>query len=775
MAINPNKPDSIVIDGTTQTNTADPKWIDWGPSYDAPTFDIDDPTMWTPMSVISGLASGFCERAAVVSGGTLANNVVWVNATTAARAAIVSKCAANIAKGTNPATIANMYATADATMSAPIVGNTTYMKTTDAMITSLIGAGKYVKADGTDYTGFSDLITQATDNIPTESALQANIVSNGVGMDGTMYPAYPAEWAKQRKWLLDELKYTPGVLKKPTASCTLGSYNTDIQTGRATVEDCRAYFATQVQGVTNTEYLYCGDVAAYTDQQTLGRCLYATMKAKYGTATKGSGFVNAWKIGYYPGAHPGYEFVTRYNNTNAIQLKVPAAFADKKTKVSVLFEQGALDKYGTHNYSEALNGHIVETPGVTVTNATTTPSHVCYEVKRGGVLTINGNNKLESILVSAGGRVQFNNGSFASNCIVLEGGTVTGYPNVRSLAVNGFYPEGPYYATTDWPFGTGQGMLFMPEGASYETPTTDTVTGTNSNRYYFIKQRTANTPRTYNVHGGSLENCYIIVDSGCCFLIDGTSENDKGKLDGATVVVLSGGTFKNTEHVDLRSENHILIYPGGAADITYDKSYTTGVNTTFSGQTHFHFAPGSTVSISIKPYIDGNNYDGWHIGCNAHFYFKQNGLHIQDAELRPSVTCTWDLSATTLTLDSKLPFYNSIIYSFNGNGIVMEGNTVSIAEGINDTRIQATAANTYVTIAGYTEALASIDPDNQPDAFVNVAGRTAGEHYLGWQTTEVVYRCAVTSIDVGEDLVDNYQDFRCRQFFTNPDNTNNNT
>ena len=211
--INPNDPS--IISGTT--NTHDPRWIDWGPDHANPTFNIDDAKMWLPMTVISGLASGYCERAAVVSGGRLATDVEWpetsIAGATTTRANIVSRLANNIALGTMPTAgdPQNMYVAADATYTYPVSSSTsTYMYAMDAMIGTLIGDGGFVQnSAGDTYNGNFATLAQnaAARSVDCGSNINRTITQNAPSYQLQMGISYPAKWAEERKWLLDELRW----------------------------------------------------------------------------------------------------------------------------------------------------------------------------------------------------------------------------------------------------------------------------------------------------------------------------------------------------------------------------------------------------------------------------------------------------------------------------------------------------------------------------------------------------------------------------------------
>ena len=192
------------------------------------TFNVDDPQFWTPLSVLSGLASGFCERRAVlnstfITGTTVVNGVtsnietVWKQESTDAtdvanRAMVVSNFMNNIALGSTGDT--NIYKTADAQIH-PIgsAAGSNYMTAMDSAIMTVIGdVGKYVSPGATAYTTFSSLAADAAGSAAhADSAISTPVSGGGTALRKTMANALPVEWAKERKWVLESLRYISGL------------------------------------------------------------------------------------------------------------------------------------------------------------------------------------------------------------------------------------------------------------------------------------------------------------------------------------------------------------------------------------------------------------------------------------------------------------------------------------------------------------------------------------------------------------------------------------
>lgn len=209
--------DLVVVPGTTTS-------VHISGYTESPTFNVDNPTMWLPLSVLSGLASGYCERRAVlndkfvIASGT---TVSWLAGTTVTRDQLAENCMNNMAAG-KPIT-SLFYSDTDAYMTG--IGSaaaSNYMTTMDAAITELVsgGASVYVNGVGTSYastglTAFSGLAAsaRATANSQTDPVSSISLPISGGGSDlkHVMANALPVEWAKERKWMLDELKYTSSV------------------------------------------------------------------------------------------------------------------------------------------------------------------------------------------------------------------------------------------------------------------------------------------------------------------------------------------------------------------------------------------------------------------------------------------------------------------------------------------------------------------------------------------------------------------------------------
>lgn len=186
-------------------------------------YDVDDPTFCSPRSVLSGLASGFCERWAVThpefivayNGGN-STTLNWndTNSSAAYRTSIVSNFVENIiVHDAAKMTMASAFCENNGDFMAPehptASSSANYMTYMDDMITQLIVSGGYYVASSTNspsYSAFDQLAASASANAPAASACGLP-VSNASAYTSQFLPAYPADWAKERKWMLEQLRY----------------------------------------------------------------------------------------------------------------------------------------------------------------------------------------------------------------------------------------------------------------------------------------------------------------------------------------------------------------------------------------------------------------------------------------------------------------------------------------------------------------------------------------------------------------------------------------
>lgn len=195
------------------------KFISGGTAF----FDLDDPRFTAPMSVISGLASGLCERKAAVD--NIFNVASWgANLTDATQkanvqSATVSNVAANIVRTQNIGVTSTYTAANGAAMVAPdhwtqpgTQLTKTYMDYFDNELMSL--ANKYVTAGGVAYAGFQDFAEHASVRAyADEGSGYGGYIAGGTATSGGssytsgFLPAFNASWAAERRDMLEELRY----------------------------------------------------------------------------------------------------------------------------------------------------------------------------------------------------------------------------------------------------------------------------------------------------------------------------------------------------------------------------------------------------------------------------------------------------------------------------------------------------------------------------------------------------------------------------------------
>lgn len=207
--------------------------MSWKNTTAGKEFDLDDPHFTTPMSVISGLASGLCERKAAVD--ATFNTQSWGANQTGqqklnTQSATVSNMAANIAI-THSTTETSAYAANAETFAAPTSwtqgGQTkTYLDYFDNALVNV--ANLYVNRGGVAYNGFDGLAAAASARadsdvnvshyagytVGTTATSGGSGVAGDVGRPayvGTFTPMFRADWAVERRDMLEELRYVPDV------------------------------------------------------------------------------------------------------------------------------------------------------------------------------------------------------------------------------------------------------------------------------------------------------------------------------------------------------------------------------------------------------------------------------------------------------------------------------------------------------------------------------------------------------------------------------------
>ena len=437
-------------------STVDPKWIDGGPENPEPTFNIDDPAFSLPMPVMSGLASGFCERAAVVYGGTVGGQP-WDNATSAAKANAVSCLAANLALGTVPnASMTNMFVSAN-TDFMPTKYNTTsnYMKGLDNMLTKLISApGGYVR-NITGVTPAAFTFTTLANDAKSRSALPSvgssatSVGSGGAAYTSRFMPALPVVYPIHRKWMLDELKYTAGQavetrLEGDAAGNMSYISSASIADYRTTAQSAYDLLATDTHwgSYTVSPNIYYG--------LTIESATQDWRTSSYLMATPMSATLDA----YYNLSQPEdendpvtveYSWIAS-NNQSDVATQVLTNGATVFVEVAdALSEDVVADVYMEQAPAEATPTMIPATSEYvmsSIESSTTAVNNITlYKILSGGTLVVSSGTTINNAIIHSGGTLHINNGAYVSCCTVLSGGTIAGIKNIQTLNIDGMFVD----------------------------------------------------------------------------------------------------------------------------------------------------------------------------------------------------------------------------------------------------------------------------------------------------------------------------------------------
>lgn len=204
--------DVVTISGGTLSEPVDVHIS--GATANAPTFNVTTPEFWIPLSVLSGLAAGYCERRAVLYPefitavhGAEVSTKNWNTTSAAGRDEIVSNCMNNLALGStgSSAIFTSTSLGVDLIGSA---GANNYMTAMDAAIVSLIGTQNDFVTDAAQPMTTATLIASARADAAAYGTPIGTIAINDPTRNKKFHNALPADWAKERKWMLEQLKYT---------------------------------------------------------------------------------------------------------------------------------------------------------------------------------------------------------------------------------------------------------------------------------------------------------------------------------------------------------------------------------------------------------------------------------------------------------------------------------------------------------------------------------------------------------------------------------------
>lgn len=463
------------------------------------TFNVDDPTFWPPLSVLSGLASGYCERRAVLNNTFVTGagtSLIWNQEGTGAvdvanRATIVSNCMHNMALGSD---MNHLFYNADATMApfgSAAAAASNYMTTMDSAIAEMIdpaAANHYVTATGTTYANFGAVATAAvTTATAAGSAIQMPVQGGGTTLKTTGGNAIPVEWAKERKWMLDELSWisVQGATVREYEADAHGNLSLLNSANAGGVERATAQAAyNTITGATewrqDTSYplLYAGLTTSYavtewrTGMPLMGVPTSATLQATY--------YDNSEQ--QYEPSNPDvivYKWATSNNTTNpsicvvanggTVFVTTPNALTTNTT-AKVFAEQGT--PCASPNPLD-YTAHIIDG------NSTAESNKTLYKVIAGGTLHVPSGVNVGNVIVHSDGCLDIQNGGYVDCCTMLSGGTFTGIPNIRIYNTDDMFVD-PQYQTF-----AGQAANFnVIAGATVSISDNTAITG---NRVYYVK------------------------------------------------------------------------------------------------------------------------------------------------------------------------------------------------------------------------------------------------------------------------------------------------
>lgn len=709
------------------TNNFDSKWKD---QSNPCKYDVSDPAFCSPLSVLSGLVSGFCERMAVAkivsSGGTvesgtvtnLKNNVTWkMQDDTSGNSAVVSRLTSNLAlHAGEPGEVDPLF---DAPVEDPVfhmpdmdVDSQTYMTKMDDVLTAVIDMNVY-KTDitgTTAYTSFEQLAASAVSAAnANNSALAATPVKGGTNYSQEFMPVYPVEWAKERKWMMDQLRFTGGgsstLISFHTAPYdVLGSareysvgynvlsgsafalYNDILDNGTAdgdmglstsnyasAIQNTNSYgFGELTQSVTSFGNIYDpfhGDLA---EVYMRGHCAHFNVSAV--SVDGGTVSQDGWELN-------NSELAGFYLCENLSLLRTVVG-AEVTLPVSISFAQGS----PREQYYEMYGSFTV----VSSDMAVVAEDHMGYEIKSGGVCTISSGTFADACVVSSGGLLHMENGAKAASVSVLTGGTFTGYINSYEFNTSGFYMFGAHgFSGADY---TSIALKTLPlvEGGSTEYTVVagnSTVSTTASYQAYYVVSGGTLTLNAYmnnslvivdaggnlviNSDGG-VEHLYILPGGSCSVYSDGISYYVLGNL-----VVYPTGHFEmhRTKHQDHYPTTGIysqVVIAPGCEFILDEPEILAATEKTLTARCMLYLdasaISGNTVGTAIAEITDGTN-------ALTYPFFETSYVHI----FAPLQLCS---SGTDQFIHQGWNVFNNVTFSDDSRlaSVVIKGGTAALPE-----------------------------------------------------------------------------------------------
>lgn len=751
-------------------STVDPKWIDGGPENPEPTFNIDDPTFSLPMPVMSGLASGFCERAAVVYGGTVGGQP-WDNATSAAKANMVSCLAANLALGTVPnASMTNMFVSAN-TDFMPTRYNTTsnYMKGLDNMLTKLISApGGYVRnVTGTDPTAFT-FTTLANDAksrsaLPSVGSSATSVGSGGASYTSRFLPALPVVYPIHRKWMMDELKYTAS-----GANTTYLHVPGDL--AGYMIEANEYTSASTLSGVVSS-YIY--HTSATKTSQTVGQGgLNYPAYTNIHLDRESSGGAVTYTIS---AASPvAFGMLANWSGANSIEtpldIYMGAVRADL-TDEGVWFIQNYYNSatsswYDVPFYHSGTSTITVEQPNVVVASSYIVGSSAAVTFTASGVVDVESGTSIGSLDIRSGGTAYIDPGTTTAykitsvtQCNIASGGSLA---ILTSGTTTGQRVTGSAYSNVHGGialYNNYRRMMMFYDGLdqdSYVYESGGTLTNLpmhSGGRYYglYVFGADAGAVNT-TVSLSSSSNDHImlgaLIESGCTLTVTGSNthiEGDVCVMPGATLVQTSGYiselyiTSGATATIGARCEI-VYVHSGGEAHFIDNCSIGSLL-----------IDDGANINISGSDIVDGmiknaedNNMFG-EVSISLYHQLQVSGI-----------SSGWNNSKTVSDMGAGNALFAGSAYSTAINTV-----RASISSAI----IGTTATNPMydITDAAYSGFGSS-----------NIGGTIySGYAALGQLSScTVIYGAQALAVyptdSGGTQIQDHYSSFRVRQFYEDP-------
>lgn len=700
------------------------------------TFNVDNPVFWTPFSVLSGLASGYCERRAVLNSTFItgaSTSIVWnqdstEDADVTARATVVSNCMHNLALGSDTD---HLFYTANATL-APIgsAADTTsnYMTALDSAIVKLIDTDApsyYVPAAGaTAYTDFANLgASAAVTATAAGSSIQTPVSGGGTTLRGTLGINLPVEYAKERKWMLDELSWTLGgvsedqVLLAGTWMPYAVLSDTSTETGNtypnlytsaitdATAQDLD-YQGSEVVGYFSASML--NDRDSYASATKVG--YYGKLQCSAGWTTTnivvdGATYTKADAVveDLQPWAESTNPQVFVYTDAEEEpHIDTPAYLDTGKTQYEYVQDAIRVPKWANAaatlyidrwSYTSAWSGDSpvrslpIDYTGKDseedtlieyVTQATTAVQNGRYCVLDGGVLTLPTGVTARLIDVQSGGSL-IAAGGFVNSMNVMEGGSVSPYHTATNVVTYaGLYN----YAAINYKDVT-QNTAFAthPAFPNAEFTNMTVVTGnyTDTNKNVYVSGGTADI----TAGTGQRVTC-VVCDGGHATISGGLLKavvSSGGHLTTTSdciplyVYVMSGGTMTVGEatHLHGQAENADIVVNSGGSVVFTDLVDSSIHYPNFALQV----TPGAYIDVAQNAGLKKISYNL--DGKTITFYSFQPIADITDAFSNGVPSTPADEFFGDVVINQFNPF--GLTYLSGGTSTVLHTgwNTVSVA------------------------------------------------------------------------------------------------